>query len=301
MSKIEKLEDFYKSKLGWIPDDFHSQIGHFNVFEIPDFTVEKATTPTPYKRRDYFKVMLSLGQSKLIYADREIEIQKQALVFSNPHIPYKCESLTKVHGGFFCIFNHDFFRQFGDINQYNVFHPQGNHVFELEDEQVKKVAATFQQMFTEINSNYVYKYDLLKALTFELIHFGMKLEPDFQTQPRLNNAAQRITSMFLELLERQFPIDENHAKVSFRSAAEFAKQLNVHVNHLNRAVRETTQKTTSQLIAERILHEAKILLKQSEWNISEIAFALGFAEITHFSNFFKKHTQISPSKFRLAM
>ena len=109
---------------------------------------------------------------------------------------------------------------------------------------------------------------------------------------------QRISTLFLELLERQFPIDENHQTFSLRGASDYANQLNVHVNHLNRAIKETTQKTTSQIIAERILQEAKILLKHSAWSVSEIAFALGFTEVTHFNNFFKKHIQISPLKFR---
>jgi AraC-like DNA-binding protein len=86
--------------------------------------------------------------------------------------------------------------------------------------------------------------------------------------------------------------------LSLRSASEFARQLNVHVNHLNRAVKETTDKTTSQIIGERILQESKILLKHSAWNVSDIAFALGFREVTHFNNFFKKHVQLSPLKFR---
>jgi AraC family transcriptional regulator, transcriptional activator of pobA len=67
---------------------------------------------------------------------------------------------------------------------------------------------------------------------------------------------------------------------------------------LNRAVKETTEKTTSQIIGERVLQESKILLKHSNWNVSEIAYALGFTEVTHFNNFFKKHTLITPSKFR---
>jgi len=102
----------------------------------------------------------------------------------------------------------------------------------------------------------------------------------------------------MELLERQFPIDDNHRKINLRSASEFADQLNVHVNHLNRAVKETTQKTTSRIIAERILQESKILLKHSNWGVSELAYALGFTEVTHFNNFFKKHVQLSPLKFR---
>jgi AraC-like DNA-binding protein len=70
------------------------------------------------------------------------------------------------------------------------------------------------------------------------------------------------------------------------------------VNHLNRSIKENTDKTTSQIIADRILRESKILLKHSSWNVSEIAYALGFTEVTHFSNFFKKHTMLSPLKFR---
>ena len=112
------------------------------------------------------------------------------------------------------------------------------------------------------------------------------------------NASQRIVTLFLELLERQFPIDDTHQRIKLRSASEFAKQLNVHVNHLNRSAKEMTEKTTSQLIGERILQEAKILLKRSNWTVSDISYALGFKEITHFNNFFKKHVKLSPLKFR---
>jgi AraC-like DNA-binding protein len=70
------------------------------------------------------------------------------------------------------------------------------------------------------------------------------------------------------------------------------------VNHLNKVLKETTGKTTTEIIASRINQEAKILLKQTPWNISEIAYSLGFEEVAHFSNFFKKHTKVSPAAFR---
>ena len=54
----------------------------------------------------------------------------------------------------------------------------------------------------------------------------------------------------------------------------------------------------TQIIVERILQESKILLKHSAWSVSEIAYALGFTEVTHFNNFFKKQVQLSPLKFR---
>ena len=139
---------------------------------------------------------------------------------------------------------------------------------------------------------------MLRNLVFELLHFAMKMQPSAPLDKHPINAAQRISTIFLELLERQFPIDENHTAVQLRTASDFAQQLNIHVNHLNRAVKEVTEKTTTQIIAERILQESKILLKYSNWNVAEVAYALGFNEVTHFNNFFKKHTATSPSKFR---
>jgi AraC-like DNA-binding protein len=112
------------------------------------------------------------------------------------------------------------------------------------------------------------------------------------------NASQRISTLFMELLERQFPIDEDHRKINLRSPSDFAEQLNVHVNHLNRAVKENTLKTTTAIITERLLKESKVLLRHSNWDISEIAYALDFKEATHFSNFFKKHVAVSPTQFR---
>jgi AraC-like DNA-binding protein len=63
-------------------------------------------------------------------------------------------------------------------------------------------------------------------------------------------------------------------------------------------LKENTGKTTTKIISARLIQEAKILLKQTDWNISEIAYCLGFEEIAHFSNFFRRQTNLSPMAFR---
>lgn len=297
MEKIETIEEFYKRKFDWIPDNIRNEIGHFNVFAHEPIEPGKAK-PLPYKRRDFYKIMLVVGNINMNYADQVVTIKKQGLFFSNPHIPYNCENLERIESGYYCIFNQHFFHKFGDLNQYSVFQPAGNHVFELTDEQVEQIRGIYQKMFDEIKSDYTHKYDVLRNLVFELLHFAMKLQPLTQNDKQQTNASKRISVLFLELLERQFPIDDTHQRIHLRSASEFASQLNIHVNHLNRAIKEQTLKTTTQIIAERILQEAKIMLKHSNWGIAEIAYALGFTEVTHFNNFFKKHTQTSPLKFR---
>ncbi|WP_228235584.1 helix-turn-helix domain-containing protein [Allomuricauda sp. M10] len=299
MQAVESLEDFYKRKFDWIPDNLKNEIGHFNIFKLEPFTGKNAR-PVPYKRRDFYKVMLVLGGGRVHYADRIIEVKKQALSFSNPQIPYKWEHTEDISGGVYCIFDRHFFKDFGSVNDYSVFQPQGEHIFELSDDQVKVVEGVYSKMLKEIQSDYTHKYDVLRNLVFELVHFAMKMQPATYFEKQEMNASQRISTMFMELLERQFPIDEDHRQIELRSASDFADQLNVHVNHLNRAVKENMQKTTTEIITERLLKESKILLRHSDWDIAEIAYSLDFKEATHFSNFFKKHAKLSPTQFRRA-
>ncbi|GAA0879639.1 response regulator transcription factor [Algoriphagus jejuensis] len=297
MEKAETLEEFYSRKFQWIPENLKNDLGHFNIFCLKPY-LEGAVKSVPYRRRDFYKVMLVTGASTVHYADRVYMVKKQALSFSNPLVPYKWDHLNAHNGGVYCIFNPHFFSNFGQIHQYEVFHPNGTHIFELSDEETHEVEAIFEKMQEEFSSEYKYKYDRLRNLVLELIHFGMKIQPaELQVNQR-GNAALRIASIFLELLERQFPIDESHSAIQLRTPSDFAEQLNVHVNHLNRAVKAMTGKTTSSLVAERLLQEAKVLLSQSRWNVSEIAYSLGFTEVTHFNNFFKKHVNLSPTQFR---
>ena len=74
----------------------------------------------------------------------------------------------------------------------------------------------------------------------------------------------------------------------------------MHVNYLTRAVNEVTGKSTTTHIAERVLGEAKALLQHTDWNVSDIAYALCFDYPSYFNNFFKKFTGTNPRKFRLA-
>jgi AraC family transcriptional activator of pobA len=72
----------------------------------------------------------------------------------------------------------------------------------------------------------------------------------------------------------------------------------VHVNHLNRSVKEVTGKPTTAYLADRYVSEAKVLLQQTDWSVSEIADSLGFEYATYFQRFFKKHTGSTPLAFR---
>ena len=112
------------------------------------------------------------------------------------------------------------------------------------------------------------------------------------------HANARITALFRDLQERQFPINSNAQQLKLRTATQFADQLHVHINHLNRSVKATTGKTTTMLIMDRLLNEAKALLTYTDWSVADIAYCLGFEEIANFNHFFKKHTTCTPGSFR---
>jgi len=297
MQKRVSIEEFYETSHHYVPESVKSGIGHFNVFKLDEFACAKPKQ-MPFNRRDYFKISLVKGRSKVHYADKTIPVKKQVLVFSNPQIPYNWERIDEQLTGYFCVFTDTFFHQFGDLTQYPIFQPNGRPVLQLSDTQMDSVVPIFKRMFEEINSEYTYKYDLLRNMVFELIHTGLKMQPAQIEDNGHSNASERISGLFMELLERQYPIESPLQRIRLRSASEFAEQLGIHVNHLNRALKTSMQKNTSVLISERMVQEAKILLRHTNWNISEIANALRFEETPHFSNFFKKHTHHSPNTYR---
>ncbi len=299
MEKTLKLEEFYAKHLKWFPKNIKTEIGHFNVFKLEDFAGKKPKG-MPYSRKDYYKISLINGKCKVHYADKSIAINKCGLLFATPQIPYNWEQLDQQLSGYFCVFTESFFKQFGDINKYPVFKPSGKPLFELTEENALNFSQVYERMFSEINTDYQFKYDALRNMVFDLIHSALKLQPANLITKSSSNASERIASLFLELLERQFPIENINQKVALKTASSYASQLSIHVNHLNRALKEVTGKSTSSIIADRLLQEGKILLTHADWNIAEIANCLGFEETAHFSNFFKKHTDQSPARYRKA-
>ena len=299
--KTSTVEEFYQETSELIPQGISKEIGHFNVFDLEAVLERNKAKPyMPYNKRAYFKISLISGQNRAEYADKVIEIEQSALLFATPKVPYHWVPLDTNQSGHFCIFTDEFLVQSKSgivLDDLPIFKAGGYPVFQISDEEAEEINAIFKKMHKELTSDYVYKYDLLRNFVMELIHYGQKLQPATALYPT-HTASARVSSLFAELLERQFPIQSPHQKLKLRTAKDYADNLGIHVNHLNKVLKENIGKTTTDLISARITGEAKILLKHTDWNISEIAYSLGFEEVAHFSNFFRKQTSFSPIAFR---
>ncbi len=297
MDKPETLEAYYANRPFLKSVDLSHEEGHFNVFRIEDYKADNKNN-VAYSRKDYFKICLVNGNSKIHYADKSFEILEHGLLFTSTHVPYNWEVLKPTQTGYSCIFTASFFTNYGELKKYPFFSPNNYPVYELNKSEVDRLEKIFIQMIDEKKSDFEFRDDALRNLTIQLIHNALKIRPTKNVSFDKVNAANRITSFFYELLESQYPIRNTIDGIKLRTASDFADQMAVHVNHLNKSIKKVTQKTTSELIADRLLKEAKIMLRHSSWAISEIAYNLGFDGPSHFSNFFRNKLKITPSEYR---
>ncbi len=269
----------------------------FNVFQIEaDGNATKI-----YSRKDFYKICLTTGKSKIHYADKSFEQEGSILFFGNPHIPYSWETISTTYVGYTVLFSEDFFRasdRSESLQNSPLFKIGGTPVLKINEQQREFLNTIFQKMIEEQKSDYTYKDDLIRNYINLIIHEALKLQPS-EHYDQHKNAASRLTAVFLELLERQFPVESSDQPLRLKTAQDYASHLNVHVNYLNRAVKEVTGKPTTAHITERIVTEAKALLLHTGWNIADIAYALGFEYTTYFNNFFKKLTGTNPKTLRL--
>jgi AraC-like DNA-binding protein len=83
-----------------------------------------------------------------------------------------------------------------------------------------------------------------------------------------------------------------------QKVADYAEILSVTPNHLNKCVKSSTGKSAHDLLSDMLILEAKVLLKQTNMTVSEIAFKIGRNETSDFARFFKAQTGMKPSEYR---
>jgi len=301
LTKNETLEDFYNNLTIRLPEipmpnlGLINDIGHFNVFNR---SIVCTNMPSAFSRRDFYKISLIIGDGILHYSDKQIQINGKALLFTNPNVPYSWESTSPKPNGYFCLFTENFIHHRNEtLRESLLWKINENPVIHIDDEQEETLKDIFSKMIKEMDGDYIHKYDLLRNYVQLIAHEALKVLPKGNIF-KLNNASARLTAQFIELLERQFPIGATEHVLELKTANDFACRLLVHVNHLNYAVKEVTGTTTSEHIAKRIITEAVALLKHTEWNISQIAYCLGFEYPANFNIFFKRQMGSTPKSFR---
>jgi AraC-like DNA-binding protein len=272
------------------------KLNGFRVHELP----ASVDIPVSRGRRDFYKMGLVTGNMTVCYGDKMVEINDTVLFFVNPNVPHSVVRRSKKTTGYACLFTETFItsrERTGILKNSPLFHIGDTPVIPLNSEQAAFMTGIFQKMLAVHSADYHYKGELIRSCIELIIHEALRIQPSQNVSP-FKNAATRITHLFMDLLERQFPIERTAEPLRLRTAQDFAVALSVHVNYLNRSIKEVTGKPTSVHIAQRIAAEAKALLQHTDWSVADIAFALGFEYPTYFNNYFKRITGTNPQSFR---
>jgi len=268
----------------------------FKVHRLP----ASVDAPVSRARRDFYKMGLVTCNMTVYYGDRIVEIKDTVLFFINPNVPHSVVRRSKKITGYACLFTETFITgraRTGILKHSPLFHIGDTPVIPLNKEQTVFMSGIFQKMLDVHGGDYHYKSEVIRNCIELIIHEALRIQPA-QNVPQFKNAATRITHSFMDLLERQFPVERSDQPLKLRTPQNFAAELSVHVNYLNRSIKEVTGKPTSVHIAERITAEAKALLQHTDWSVADIAYALGFDYPTYFNNYFKRMTGTTPKALR---
>lgn len=299
MIQLQTLADY----LDRVPQPSSSGLlggGSFSVWRLEDFLSDMNLVGV-YSRKDFYKITLTTGPATYHSAGQRLALAagEPVLVFTNTQVPYFWEvSQLEACRGYCCVFTEAFLpaHTYTKPADWAVFTPERPAFFRLTPRQTASFGDLFEKMLAEQASSYRYKYELLYHYLMECVHEGLKLES--VGEPLGETAASRLVAAFGTLLASQYPIVTPARRLALRTPQAFAEALAVHPNYLNRTLKAVTGKTTTQLLAERLVQEARTLLLHTDWPVSRISYCLGFDEPTHFTRLFGRIAHCTPSSLR---
>ncbi len=278
-------------------------INQFNQSEKPDFyasifsehlTKNHHSISVPHKHNFYVTMLFTQGSGFHEIDFERFDVRRGSTFFLNPGQTHYWELSDDVEG--FIFFHSESFYSLNfsqnTLSAYPFFYSTQNspHLL-LDDAMTGEAAYRFEAILMEYQSDEPWKFrkigNLIDGLYIDMAR--IYLRNDEELVHRTNSYPEKLKQLE-NLIDLHYRED--------KSPVNYASRMNMSAKHLNRIVQESVGKTTTELITERILLEAKRLLSHSELSLIEIAEFLDYGEYAYFSRLFKKHTGQTPSEFR---
>ena len=241
----------------------------------------------------YFTIAWNPGQSQTVTIDgKEYEFPSDTLLTLLFDQSFSFERSADIvawqfNREFYCIIDHD-----SEVSCVGFLFGSIDHLFIRLNEQAQQKLKLLQDVFIdEFKTADNIQNEMLLVLLKRLIIYITRLaRSEYVPAKKLPDEKFHIIRKFNLLVEANFRTEHS---VSF-----YAQQLCKSPKTLSNLFAIYNDKTPSQLIQERILIEAKRLLTYTKKSVKQITFELGFEDVAYFSNYFKKHTAVSPIEFR---
>jgi len=249
------------------------------------------------QRVPWFSIILvSEGEGGLKADFTDYQISKGALLFLSPFQPFVINGITlkgvmiNFHPDFFCIFRH---RNEVACDGVLFNTPNNPPFFSISENESSSVYSIIEHITAEMSFGGLAQHDLLIAYLKILLIRAIRIKfLKCSTSLPLDQGPSEAA-----LLRQLIRMIELHFKTK-HSGGEYAELLNIPIKTLGRIVKNHFQRTLTEIIAERIVMEAKRELNFTSKTLKEIAYDLGFNDEYHFSRYFKNKIKVSPQSFR---
>jgi transcriptional regulator GlxA family with amidase domain len=119
----------------------------------------------------------------------------------------------------------------------------------------------------------------------------------FSKQLVMKGDIEKVDSMDDQFMQKVFSIVEAQIENSDFTVEEFAKQAGMSHTQLYRKVMALTGQTPNEFIRSLRLKKAAQLILQQFGNVSDVAYAVGFNNLSYFAKCFKKQFGVSPNEY----
>lgn len=267
----------------------------FEIMNIGDiFRRHKDILTSPHRAEFYHVIWIQRGTCVHHVDFMPIELPAGSILF----VPRNCVNhfdSTADFDGKVIIFTDEFFCKDSEDTKFLHTTFLYNNLYDITQIKVEGdmcvLGNIFRMMENEVkNPNDYAQSDILKnyLYNFLLISEREKRSQGYKEVGVCSNLEYLLS--FKTLLENRFKSD--------KLVSKYAVELNISEKRLNKATGSILGKTPKEMIAERVLLEAKRLLVYSELAVKEVAYDLGFEEATNFIKYFRKQTGKTPSDFR---
>ena len=250
---------------------------------------------THVHQRDYFEILIFRdGSGKLLLDTTEVEVLRNRFVFISPGQRRKWAANTNTILGYSLQFEQffisDFFADALFVYRLQYFYNPTLPTHFIANERLFSFKHDiFEEVKNELEN---YENDSAHLLRSIMYYVLIKLNRYYCNFHDLEYTTQGNTMAF-KLKEA---IENNFSKM--HRVEDYTKLLGISRITLNRLSKNQYKQTISELIASRLLREIKVKLIFTNMSISEIAYSLNFSEPNNLIRFFKKHTSLTPLKYR---
>lgn len=265
----------------------------FYINTFKNHLVSHSFVEEPHRHNSYVLVLFTKGSGTHDIDFDSFKIQPGSMFFLQPGQIHNWV-LSDDIDGFVVFYSQEmynlYFRQ-KTIDAFPFYSSLGNspEMF-FETKELKSIEPYFHNMLEEYQGNMVMKQDKIINL-LDSIHIEIARKYNETHVLETHSYNSRIKD-FDVLLEKYFWTE--------KAPSFYASQLHITLKHLNRICNEILKKTTTQVITDRIILEAKRMLMEKKRTVNEIASALGFDDYSYFVRLFKKHTAMTPMAFRVS-